>query len=81
MLSIFLNRVLGVSVSYTDEDVEIAIARKCIVTKECDFYTNLIELQKKNLLRVDKQTLTDELKKQNCGWKDDFEPMGDNDMI
>ena len=81
MSSIFLNYVFGASVSYTDEDVEIAIARKCIVTKECDFYKNLIELQKKSLLRVDKQTLTEELKKQNCGWKDDSEPMGDNNMI
>ena len=81
MSSIFLNYVFGASVSYTDEDVEIAIARKCIVTKECDFYKNLIELQKKSLLRVDKQTLTEELKKQNCGWKDDSEPMGDNTMI
>ena len=71
-----LKHSVGVSVSYSDEDVEIKITRECIVTKECEFYTNLIKLQRENLLRVDKQILTDELNKQNCGWMDDLHPMG-----
>ena len=69
---------IGVSVSYSDEDIKITVTRECIVTEECDFYTNLIKLQKDNKLPVDKKVLFEELKKQNCGWDDHKHAMGKN---
>ena len=71
----------GVSVSYSDEDIKITVTRECIVTEECDFYTNLIKLQKENKLPVDKKVLFEELKKQNCGWDDHKHAMGKNILL
>ena len=72
---------IGVSVTYSDEDIKITVKRECIVTEECDFYTNLIKLQKENKLPVDKKVLFDELKKQNCGWDDHKHAMGKNILL
>ena len=43
---------------------------------DCEFYTNLIKLQKANILGLKQEVINDELKKQNCGWKNDMDPKG-----
>ena len=56
--------------SYVDKDVEVPITRDCKVTEECEFYTNLITLQKTRISGLEQEAVNDELKKQNCGWEE-----------
>ena len=59
-----------------DEDTDVDIVTECKVMTECTFYTNLIKMQKANLLNLGRETINDELKKQNCGWENDMDPKG-----
>ena len=62
--------------SHSDEDVEIDITRTCKIITECEFYTDLIKLQKTQILGLEQELVNDELKNQNCGWEKDIEPKG-----
>ena len=81
LINIFVSHVFGVGVSYSDEDIKIEVTRKCVVAEECEFYVKMINLQNANILPIDKKILFEELKKQNCGWKNDTVAMGNSNMI
>ena len=62
--------------SLVDEDVEVPIIRDCKVTEECEFYKDLITLQKTRICGLELEVVNDELKKQKCGWENDMKPKG-----
>ena len=59
-----------------DEDTDVNIVTECKVMTECTFYTDLIKMQKAHSLKIGREIIDGELKKQNCGWENDMDPKG-----
>merc|ERR1712141_385417 len=62
------------TLSEVDEDKNVNITWDCKVLTECKFYTDLIKLQKTRSINLQQESISAELKKQNCGWENDAEP-------
>ena len=61
----FLKHQLGIGHPLNDEDIKIKTVRECKALQDCEFYSKLIE---RTIPGLKKTTITNELKKQNCGW-------------
>ena len=75
-LSILLLQYCDLVQSFSDENIASVVSRECKKLTECELYTNLLELQKKKVIRIGQELITEELKNQDCGWEDDMEPKG-----
>ena len=75
-LSILMLQYCDPVQSFSDENIALSVSRECKKLTECELYTNLLELQKKKVIRIGKELITEELKNQDCGWEDDMEPKG-----
>ena len=75
-LSILMLQYCDLVQSFSDENIASVVSRECKKLTECELYTNLLELQKKKVIRIGKELITEELKNQDCGWEDDMEPKG-----
>ena len=72
-----LNNASGIStLTYKDEDADVSITRECKLMKDCTFYTDLIKLKKAGFIKLQQETINDDLEKQNCGWENDMDPKG-----
>ena len=75
-LSILMLQYCDPVQSFSDENIALSVSRECKKLTECELYTNLLELQKKKVIRIGQELITKELKNQDCGWEDDMEPKG-----
>ena len=75
-LSILMLQYCDPVQSFSDENIALSVSRECKKLTECELYTDLLELQKKKVIRIGKELITEELKNQDCGWEDDMEPKG-----
>ena len=75
-LSILMLQYCDLVQSFSDENIASSVSRECKKLTECELYTNLLELQKRKVIRIGQELITEELKNQDCGWEDDMEPKG-----
>merc|ERR1739844_160372 len=73
-LSILMLQYCDLVQSFSDENIASSVSRECKKLTECELYTNLLELQKRKVIRIGQELITEELKNQDCGWEDDMEP-------